>query len=56
MFNRDHIVFGAQETADHFGGLQTLLNVKVRAGLVEHVDIGVLNGSDTYDEALKLTA
>lgn len=55
MLNHDDVVIVAEERADDLGGGQTLLDIKVGGGLVEHVDVGVLDADSTDGETLELT-
>lgn len=56
VFHNDHILVVGEQASDHAGGIQTLLDVEVRTGLVEHVNVYVLHAGQANNESLELTA
>mmetsp|Transcript_20895 Transcript_20895/g.53905 ORF Transcript_20895/g.53905 Transcript_20895/m.53905 type:complete len:308 (+) Transcript_20895:927-1850(+) len=56
VLDANHVALGMQQGADAARGVQTLLDVEVRARLVEHVDLRVLHHDHADREALQLAA
>lgn len=55
MFNDNDIVIVSEQRSNDLGGAQTLLDIEIRGGLVEHVDVGLLHTDGTNGESLQLT-
>lgn len=55
VLDDDDVVVGAEKRADDTGGSQSLLDIEVGRGLVEHVNIGLLDADCANGETLKLT-
>jgi hypothetical protein len=55
VLDNDDVVVITEERADDQSGAQTLLDIEVRGRLVEHVDIGLLDGDSSNSETLELT-
>ncbi|PWZ00343.1 hypothetical protein BCV70DRAFT_109253 [Testicularia cyperi] len=55
VFDGNDVSVGVEERADHSGGIETLLDIEIRRGLVEHVDVGILNARHADGKALQLT-
>mmetsp|Transcript_30281 Transcript_30281/g.27572 ORF Transcript_30281/g.27572 Transcript_30281/m.27572 type:complete len:277 (-) Transcript_30281:37-867(-) len=55
MLNDDDIVVTGGHLSHGFGGSQSLLDIQIRTGLIEHVDGDLLHGNDHDSESLKFT-
>mmetsp|Transcript_34926 Transcript_34926/g.75545 ORF Transcript_34926/g.75545 Transcript_34926/m.75545 type:complete len:324 (+) Transcript_34926:514-1485(+) len=55
VLHADNVRRWGEKTADAAGSLEALLDVEVGGGLVEHVDIGVLNRHNANGETLELS-
>jgi hypothetical protein len=55
VLDDDDVVVVTEERANNHSSAQTLLDIEVGRRLVEHVDIGLLDGNGTNGETLKLT-
>jgi hypothetical protein len=55
VLNANDVNFGAEETSDTFGGSESLLDIQIRTGLIQHVNGLLLHGDDQNGESLELT-
>ncbi|KAI3494682.1 hypothetical protein L1887_40498 [Cichorium endivia] len=55
VLDGDDVGVGVEERADHARGVETLLDVEVRRGLVKHVYVGILDARHADGEALELS-
>jgi len=55
VFNANDVNFRAEETSNTFGGSESLLDIQVRTGLIQHVYGFLLHGDDQDGESLELT-
>lgn len=55
VFNDDNVIIWTQERANNCSCLETLLDVQIGRGLVEHVDISLLDTYCSNGEALQFS-
>jgi len=55
VLNANDVNFRAEETSDTFGSSQSLLDIQVRTGLIQHVYGFLLHGDDQDGKSLELT-
>jgi len=55
VFNANDVNFRAEETSNTFGGSESLLDIQVRTGLIQHVYGFLLHGDDQDGKSLELT-
>jgi len=55
VLNANNVNFRAEETSDTFGGSESLLDIQIRTGLIQHVNGLLLHGDDQNSESLELT-
>lgn len=55
VLNANDVNFRAEETSDTFGGSESLLDIQIRTGLIQHVYGFLLHGDDQDGESLELT-
>jgi hypothetical protein len=55
VLDNDDVVIIAEERSDDQSSTQTLLDIEIRGGLVEHIDIGFLDSNSSDSKTLEFT-